>query len=189
MKNSMISTSFTVAFAMIYAAIPSAVFAREASDVQAVGDAGDGEIVVTAQRRAERSVDVPITLTTLDSAQLATANARDLVDISKITPSLRFDAAAAFVQPTIRGIGTSVATSGGGANVGIYIDGFYSPNPLSANSQLMNIESVQVLKGPQGTLFGRNTTGGAILIQSADPSEQMGGKFKLSYGRFRLRTH
>lgn len=144
----------------------------------------DSEIVVTAQRRAERSVDVPISLTTLGAGQLATANVRDLSDISRVTPSLRFDNAAAFSQPTIRGIGTAVVTSGVGSNVGIYIDGFYSPNPLAANSQLMNVQSVQVLKGPQGTLFGRNTTGGAILIQSKDPSEEASGGAKVSYGRF-----
>jgi len=178
-KQFNIGTS-AIASAVTLATLPVAAFAQQSQGAQD----GSGEIVVTAQRREERSVDVPITLTTLGSEQLETANARELSDISKVTPSLRFDAAGGFVQPTIRGIGTSVATSGGGANVGIYIDGFYSPNPLSANSQLMNIESVQVLKGPQGTLFGRNTTGGAILIQSAQPSEEPGGKFKLSYGRF-----
>ncbi|EJL34403.1 TonB-dependent receptor [Novosphingobium sp. AP12] len=159
--------------------VPDTAFAQVEED-----SSGNGEIVVTAQRRAERSVDVPITVTTLGADQLATANARDLVDIAKVTPSLRFDSAAGFTQPTIRGIGTSVVTSGGGANVGIYVDGFYSPNPLASNSQLMNVQSVQVLKGPQGTLFGRNTTGGAILIQTAEPSEEPGGKFKASFGRF-----
>ncbi|MCE7796726.1 TonB-dependent receptor [Sphingobium sufflavum] len=142
------------------------------------------EIVVTAQRRAERSVDVPITVTTLGADQIATANVRDLSDISRVTPSLRFDNAAAFAQPTIRGIGTAVVTSGVGSNVGIYIDGFYSPNPLAANSQLLNVQSIQVLKGPQGTLFGRNTTGGAILIQSKEPSEDPAASVKVSYGRF-----
>lgn len=147
-------------------------------------DSSSGEIVVTAQRRAERLVDVPITVTTLSGDQLSTANARDLVDIAKVTPSLRFDSAGGFVQPTIRGIGTAVVTSGGGSNVGLYVDGFYSPNPLATNAQLMNVDSVQVLKGPQGTLFGRNTTGGAILIQTSEPSEEAGGSFKLAYGRF-----
>ncbi len=159
--------------------------AMQADESATTGPAVVGsEIVVTAQRRSERSVDVPITVTSLGAEQLATANARDLTDISKITPSLRFDTSAGFVQPTIRGIGTAVVTSGGGSNVGIYVDGFYSPNPLSANTQLMNVQSVQVLKGPQGTLFGRNTTGGAILIQTAEPSVELGGKMKLSYGRF-----
>ena len=160
------------------------------SSVPAFAQANSGEatlsneIVVTAQRRQERSVDVPITVTTLSQEALATANVQDLSDISRVTPSLRFDTTGAFSQPTIRGIGTSITTSGGGANVGIYIDGFYSPNPLAADMQLMNIQSVQVLKGPQGTLFGRNTTGGAILVQTADPSEDTSGQAKVSYGRF-----
>lgn len=161
-------------------ALPATAFAQDA----ATEDASNGEIVVTAQRRAERSVDVPITVATLSEETLTTANVRELADVSKITPGLRFDNAGAFVQPTIRGIGTAVTTSGGGGNVGIYVDGFYSPNPLATNMQLLNVQSVQVLKGPQGTLFGRNTTGGAILIQSAEPSTETGGQVKLSYGRF-----
>ncbi len=159
---------------------PQTAFAQDTP--QAAEDSG--EIVVTAQRREERSVDVPITITTLGAEELEAANVQSLSDISLVTPSLRFDNQAVFAQPTIRGIGTSVTTSGGGANVGIYIDGFYSPNPLAADFELMNVQSIQVLKGPQGTLFGRNTTGGAILVQSAEPSTDPAARFKLSYGRF-----
>lgn len=149
----------------------------------------EGEIVVTAQRRSERQVDVPISVATLSSEQLQTANVQQLADITKITPGVRFDFASGFFQPTIRGIGTAVTTSGGGGNVGIYIDGFYSPNPLAADFKLMNVQSIQVLKGPQGTLFGRNTTGGAILVQSAEPSTTPSAEFEASYGRFNeLRT-
>ena len=162
-------------------AMPTSAFAQDAS---ASNGNDSAEIVVTAQRREERSVDVPITVATLSADTLTTANVRELADISKITPGLRFDNAGAFVQPTIRGIGTAVTTSGGGGNVGIYVDGFYSPNPLATNAQLLNVTSIQVLKGPQGTLFGRNTTGGAILIQSADPSTETSGQVKLSYGRY-----
>ncbi|MET0251064.1 MAG: TonB-dependent receptor [Novosphingobium sp.] len=171
-----------IAVAVLLAVAPQALGQSVAADEDQARPTQ--EIVVTAQRRAERLLDVPITVTTLGAEQLATANVRDLADISKITPSLRFDNAGAFSQPTIRGIGTAVTTSGGGANVGLYIDGFYSPNPLAANGQLLNVESIQVLKGPQGTLFGRNTTGGAILIQTAEPSEEPAARFKASYGRF-----
>lgn len=143
------------------------------------------EIVVTAQRRAERSVDVPISVATLGSEQLETASIDEVSDISKITPGVRFDFSSGFFQPTIRGVGTANVTSGGGSNVGIYIDGFYSPNPLAADFDLMKLQSIQVLKGPQGTLFGRNTTGGAILVQTADPSEETAGAVKAGYGRFR----
>jgi iron complex outermembrane receptor protein len=144
----------------------------------------EGEIVVTAQRREERSVDVPISITTLGGEQLATANVDELSDIARVSPGVRFDFSSGFFQPTIRGVGTSNVTSGGGSNVGIYIDGFYSPNPLAADFDLLSVRSIQVLKGPQGTLFGRNTTGGAILVQSADPSEDTAIEMRSSYGRF-----
>ncbi len=148
---------------------------------QASDAANVSEIVVTAQRRDEKSVNVPLTVQTLSAAQLATANVQNLSDISRVTPALRFDNQSAWAQPSIRGIGTAITTSGGGTNVGIYLDGFYSPNPLAADSQLMKVKSIQVLKGPQGTLFGHNTTGGAILIETADPSEKMSGQIKLSH--------
>lgn len=142
------------------------------------------EIVVTAQRRAEKSIDVPITITTISATQIAKANVSELADISKLTPGLRFDTSGSFVQPTIRGIGTAVVSSGSGPNVGIYVDGFYIANPESGAFDLMRVSSIQVLKGPQGTLFGRNTTGGAVLLSTSEPSETPGAEFKASYGSF-----
>jgi iron complex outermembrane receptor protein len=163
------------------ALMPGAAFAQ---DTDTAATAADDVIVVTAQRREERNVDVPISITAISAQQLTTANVQNLGDIQKITPSLRFDNQAGFFQPTVRGIGTAITTSGGGSNVGIYIDGFYSPNPVAANFQLTKISSIQVLKGPQGTLFGHNTTGGAILLSTADPSENTEVDMKASYGSF-----
>ncbi|MFT3966066.1 MAG: TonB-dependent receptor [Sphingobium sp.] len=156
---------------------------------EAAGADDNSVIVVTAQRRAERSVDVPITLTTVTGEQLTSAGANQLSDLARVAPALRFDSSAAWVQPSIRGIGTAVTSSGSGANVGIYVDGFYSPNPLAADFQLMNVQSIQVLKGPQGTLFGRNTTGGAILITTAEPSTEPAAQVKASYGRFNTQRY
>lgn len=144
----------------------------------------DDAIIVTAQRRAERTQDVPISITAITSDALERANVKQLGDIAKLSPATRFDYASNFVQPTIRGIGTAVVTSGGGANVGIYTDGFYSPNPLAADFQLLSVEGIQVLKGPQGTLFGRNTTGGAILVTTSKPRQELRSKMEVSYGRF-----
>ncbi len=179
MRTHSIRTATSVFGLIGLAVLATPAFAQASEDASL-----SSEIVVTAQRREERSVDVPISVTALGQDALATANVQDLSDIARVTPSLRFDTTGAFSQPTIRGIGTSITTSGGGANVGIYVDGFYSPNPLAADMQLLNVQSVQVLKGPQGTLFGRNTTGGAILVQSADPSEETSGQVKASYGRY-----
>ncbi|MFC3214387.1 TonB-dependent receptor plug domain-containing protein [Novosphingobium panipatense] len=129
---------------------PFPALAQNAADVATVDE---GPIIVTAQRRAEAQVDVPISITNLSGAALETASVQQLADIGKVTPGLRFDFAGGFFQPTIRGIGTAVTTSGGGGNVGIYIDGFYSPNPLAADFDLISVDSIQVLKGPQGTLW------------------------------------
>jgi iron complex outermembrane receptor protein len=150
----------------------------------AFGEDQVAEVVVTAQRRSELSRDVPISITSLGAEALEQSGAQQLGDIARLTPALRFDASGSFFQPTIRGVGTAVATSGGGPNVGIYVDGFFSSNSEVSDFQLMKVQSIQVLKGPQGTLFGRNTTGGAILVTTADPSTQPSAQFKASYGSF-----
>ncbi|WP_285018533.1 TonB-dependent receptor [Novosphingobium sp. fls2-241-R2A-195] len=161
---------------------PVSAYAQDAQQATAVDD---GAIIVTAQRRAEAQVDVPISITNLSSDALKTASVQQLADIGKVTPALRFDFAGGFFQPTIRGIGTAVTTSGGGGNVGIYIDGFYSPNPLAADFDLISVSSIQVLKGPQGTLFGRNTTGGAILVTTREPSTSGNAlEGRVTYGRY-----
>jgi len=166
---------------------PTAVHAQSAQSSAPATEASPGgleEVMVTAQRREEKAVDVPITIAAIDAQQLVTANVQNLSDIAQLTPSLRFDYQTGFYQPSVRGIGTAVTTSGGGSNVGIYIDGFYSPNPVAADFQLLDVTGVQVLKGPQGTLFGHNTTGGAILVTTADPSTTTRAEAKVSYGSF-----
>lgn len=162
--------------------VPGAAWAQAPTAEAATAVTDD--IVVTAQRRQELSRDVPITITTLDADQLAAAGASQLSDIARVTPGIRFDTVTNFIQPTIRGIGTAVNLSGGGSNVGIYVDGFYNTNTLGSNLSLAGVKNVQVLKGPQGTLFGRNTTGGAILVTTADPSVETGGMAEVSLGRF-----
>jgi iron complex outermembrane receptor protein len=181
MRTKAIRTGASVFGLIGLAALATPAFARAQNSDQATVSS---EIVVTAQRREERQVDVPITITALGPQQLQTANVQSLPDIVKVTPGLRFDNAGAYFQPTIRGVGTPVVTSGGGSNVGIYVDNFYVPNTLAADFKLMNVQSIQVLKGPQGTLFGHNTTGGAILVQTADPSTTTRFEGKASYGRY-----
>jgi iron complex outermembrane recepter protein len=158
----------------------------EASSAAQIADTAGSleEVVVSAQRREERLQDVPISITNISTAQLTDANITDLTSIAKLAPDLRFDAQGPFFQPTIRGVGSSVVTTGSGSNVGIYIDGFFVPNPQAIDQQLLNIDSIQVLKGPQGTLFGRNTTAGAILLSTSKPSQQTSADVDVSYGSF-----
>ena len=151
--------------------------------------ASDSEIIVTAQRRAEKQTDVPITLTTIGKDTLDRNNVRQISDLGKLTPGLRVDFQGGSAQPTIRGVGTAVSASGSGSNVGIYVDGFYAPNPFTSDLQLLNVSSVQVLKGPQGTLFGRNSTGGAILVTTTEPSADTQLVAEASYGRFNTQKY
>jgi iron complex outermembrane recepter protein len=165
-----------------------AVGAAYATTVSAQEEDTLEEVLVTAQRREEASRDVPITVTTLGSEQLLTANVSALSDTYKLTPGLRFDTQGPAMQPTIRGVGTAITTSGGGPNVGIYVDGFFQSNTYVADFDLLRVKSIQVLKGPQGTLFGRNTTGGAILVSTDDPSTEASAEAKVGYGRFNSLT-
>jgi iron complex outermembrane recepter protein len=142
------------------------------------------EIVVTAQRRPERLQDVPITISNLSAEALAQANAQSLSDLQQLVPGFRLDNQTGIYQPTIRGISTSIQCAGCGSNAGIYIDGFLSPHTMSLDSQLFNVESIQVLKGPQGTLFGRNTVAGAVQINTSAPSTTTQGFLESSYGSF-----
>ncbi len=174
-----LTTASVLGLTGIGAFAPTVALAQDSGEEEA-----SNEIIVSAQRREEKSVDVPITVTTLSADALATANVDQLSGIAKMTPGLRFDFAGAYFQPTIRGVGTPVTSAGSQGNVGIYVDGFYVPNPLAADFDLMKVRNIQVLKGPQGTLFGRNTTGGGILVQTADPSTTTSGQLKLSYGRY-----
>jgi len=145
----------------------------------------DGDIVVTAQRREERLLDVPISITALSAEALETNNIDSARDLSLVTPGLSFSVQGIYAQPTIRGIGTQVSTPGADANVSMYIDGVYQPNQVGNALEFNNVERIEVLKGPQGTLFGRNSSGGAIRVMTSDPDlDDASLKAGLSYGRF-----
>ncbi len=142
------------------------------------------EVVVTAQRREERLTDVPIAITALSEAKLESAGIVNTTDLGLITPGLFVAQTGQNVQPTIRGIGTPITAVGSDANVAVYVDGVYQPAQTANSFSLPDVEQIEVLKGPQGTLFGRNATGGAIIIRTKEPRFDFQGAFKASYGSF-----
>jgi len=143
------------------------------------------DIIVTAQRRAERLQDVPISVTALTPDGLAAAGVTSTADLGMVTPGLRMDATGNNVQPTIRGITTTLAQNSSESAVAIYEDGVYQQSLSNAAFELADVQQIEVLKGPQGTLFGRNATGGAILIQTLQPSlTDVVGQTSVSYGNF-----
>lgn len=142
------------------------------------------EVVVTAQRRSEALQDVPISMTVASSEQLEKAGVTRLEDIASIAPAVQLSRTGVYTQPAIRGV-TSTLAGNYENNVAIYVDGYYLPFTRGLNTDLVNISQVQVLKGPQGTLFGRNATGGAILVQTLDPSlTELCGRIKATYREF-----
>jgi len=146
--------------------------------------AGDGDIIVTAQRRSERLVDVPASVVAISGEALAQAGVNGIEDLTRQAPGVLINKTGAYVQPTVRGIGASVQGGGAESNIAVYVDGVYFASQTGAMFDLVNLESVQVLKGPQGTLFGRNATGGALLLTTLTPSFTPTGKAFASFGRF-----
>ncbi|NWK94435.1 hypothetical protein DM806_01780 [Sphingobium lactosutens] len=137
--------------------------------VQASGD-DLGSIVVTARRKSERLVDVPISIVTQTAQDLSRANISNVSELAQVTPGLTFSHGGGIVFPTIRGIGTTLTQPGGETPVAIYVDGVYQPSQFAVLLDLPDTERVEVLKGPQGTLFGRNANAGAIVLHTKGPS-------------------
>jgi len=148
-------------------------------------DAGSSvDIVVTAQRREERLVDVPISITALSGERLEQAGITTPQQLSQVTPGFFYSMTAVNSQPTVRGVGSSNVNPGDSANVATYIDGVYQPSQFGNIFEFNDIERIEVLKGPQGTLFGRNATGGAVLIHTRKPELGFSGQLSARYGSF-----
>ena len=164
-----------------------ALIAAIAMPGAALAQAGDNqveEIVVTAQRREQNLQDVPVTVSAVTGQSLERAGITDTRQLTQMLPALVFSRANSSFQPYIRGVGTRNANVGDESNVSVYIDGVYQPIMSSLGFDLMNVQRVEVLRGPQGTLFGRNSTGGLINVITTDPTEDLSGKIQLRGGNF-----
>jgi iron complex outermembrane receptor protein len=156
---------------------------EQASTAQAEPSEGLAEIVVTARRREENLQDTPVSVTALSGEALDAMNIVDLQRISNFAPGLQMSSlpGSAGISVSIRGISASDPILTNEPSIGIYTDGVYI-NPLGAGkADLLDIERIEVLRGPQGTLFGRNTTGGAMQIYTRRPSSEAGVEGRVSY--------
>lgn len=165
--------------------------AQEAPQEQQAGQGGAQamiqDIVVRARKKsvAESAQSVPVSLTALSGDQIEAMFANDLTDVGQSMPNVRLDDAGAFpgvANFTIRGMGFNSTIASVEPTVGTFVDGMYIGANLGGLQDTLDLESVEVLRGPQGTLFGRNVTGGAVLIRSRRPDGEFGGVFKAGIG-------
>ena len=190
-KSTCAMAALTVASTVCFG---STAFAQSAStsqnstdDAKAEELQGLDEIIVTARRRQERVQDTPISMTALSGDTLSESGTRTIGDLAAIAPSLFASGSAAGAGTTffaIRGqtqLDSQVATD---PSVALYLDDVYIATSNGVLNDLTDIQRVEVLKGPQGTLFGRNTTGGAIAVYSNPPTYDLGGSFRARYGSF-----
>jgi iron complex outermembrane receptor protein len=147
-----------------------------------VSTAGVADIIVTAQKRNERMQNVPVSVTAFSGAVLEEKGITSVADLVSLVPGLVYPSSGNGGSPRIRGVGTQFAQAGNENSVSTYVDGVYYSAVGASVMDLNSIEQVAVLKGPQGTLFGRNATGGLIQITTRDPSSAFSGNVQAGYG-------
>jgi iron complex outermembrane recepter protein len=175
------------AIAMIMAA-PAAAQTAPAEKPQAAAEdsADSGEIIVTASKRQTTLQDTPISVAVTSADTIQKAQIRDLIDLQTVVPSLRVSQNQSSIQATfiIRGFGNGANNAGIEPAVGVFIDGVYRSRSGAQISDLPNLQRIEVLRGPQSTLFGKNASAGIISIVTKEPSFKFGGNAELTYGRF-----
>ena len=154
------------------------------------GPAALEEVVVTATKRSTSVQDVPIAITVMTSETLENAGVNDILALERVAPSFNIntsDSATGGVVLRVRGVGTTGNNIGFESSVGVFVDGFYQPRPGGVLGDLVDIERIELLRGPQGTLFGRNTSAGALVIHTKRPDLERFGYFgNLTTGNYDL---
>ena len=148
------------------------------------------EVIVTAQKRAQNIQDVPIAISAFTQQDLADRGISEVSQLQNFTPNVHLDFTSPFggsstvLTAYIRGIGQDDFAFNLEPGVGVYLDGVYLARTIGANTDMLDVDHIEVLKGPQGTLFGQNTIGGAISIVTRRPSNEFGIKGELTGGSF-----
>lgn len=157
-----------------------------AASMPAAAQSANGDIVVTAQRRSQSAQDVPIAITAIGGDSLGKMGVSQAADLSRVTPGLNTANATSGGTPifAIRGIGLDDFNPNNNSGVAVYVDDVGMGSPALLSGQMFDVDRVEVLKGPQGTLYGRNATGGAVNIYARRPTEETEGYLTFDYGRW-----
>ncbi|MEZ5743718.1 MAG: TonB-dependent receptor [Sphingomonadaceae bacterium] len=175
----------TSAMALGFGLAAPAMAQDEAADADLGGFSGD-PIVVTATKREETLQEVPVAVSVTSAATIEQANIRDLKDLSSVVPSLRVNTlqSSANTNFVIRGFGNGANNAGIEPSVGLFIDGVYRSRSAAMIADLPDVERVEVLRGPQSTLFGKNASAGVISMTTKKPQFDFGGMVEGSYGNY-----
>jgi len=160
-------------------ALATPVFAQNAEEAST-----EGEIIVTAQNRDQNVQDVPIALDVVGAEELRNAGFAGMDDVSKIAPVVQLNQDQGTVKISVRGVGTASGDESQDTSVVVNIDGEYMNRPDAMSVAIFDLERVEVLRGPQGTLYGRNSTGGAINFITRKPGKDFGVNASASYGNY-----
>ncbi len=142
------------------------------------------EVVVTAQKREQNLQKVPSSVQAFSGATLDAKGVADVKDLQLVTPGLTYDSMASYSIIFIRGVGGDAFQAGIDSSVATYIDGLYLPFTFSSAQALGDVKDIEVLKGPQGTLYGRNAIAGAITVKLKEPTPDYGGSILAQYGDY-----
>jgi iron complex outermembrane receptor protein len=178
------TTFFKLLTAILISASTLPAFAQTSTDETLTLE----EVIVTAQKREQNLQDVPIAISVVSAADIEAAGFTTLSNITRAVPNLTYvePTAPLFVEYTLRGFSTTGNNAGVDPGVGVYVDGVYLGRGVAFDGVLMDIERIEVLKGPQGTLFGKNTAIGAISIITRKPQPEFDASVQLQYGNFDL---
>ena len=165
--------------------VGSVAFAQD-NTPQASDEVDDNVIIVTATKREQTLQDVPISVSVTTAETIERSQVRDLIDLQTLVPSLKVGQlqSSANTNFIIRGFGNGANNSGIEPSVGVFIDGVYRSRSAAQIGDLANIQRIEVLRGPQSTLFGKNASAGIISIVTKEPQFEFGGGVEVSYGNY-----
>jgi iron complex outermembrane receptor protein len=180
----------TLVIALFASSDAQALDDRQAS--LAAGSSGESspleEVVVTAQKRQETVQQTPLAITALTGDTLRERNVTDITALNNMTPNLTVNESDGVTRITIRGIGNGDLIPGGESNVAYHIDGIYEARTESQSDSFFDVNRVEIVRGPQGTLYGRNATGGAINVITNDPTDTLSGYGQVTLGNYNTVT-
>lgn len=196
MRSNISGTAGSYRFALLTGAatfamtVPGVALAQESEEPELEAPQANNQIIVTASRREQTLQETPISVSVTTGETLENAQIRDVLDLQTVTPSLRVSqlqtaSASTFI---IRGFGNGDNNFGIEPSVGVFIDGVFRSRSASALSDLPNVQRIEVLNGPQSTLFGKNASAGVISVITREPQFEFGGAIEATYGNFNAYT-